>query len=79
MDTSTIQGLKPSKDGTGRTVYCAIKDPDVVKFQVNTINMYYDFEFDTLYLAEKLQQAIERAFEAGKKQTKIDFNTWIQS
>jgi len=79
MDTSIIHGLKPSKDDTGRTIYCDAESEEATYFEVKTINFYSTFEFDTLYKAKQLQRAIDLAFEAGKKQTKIDFNTWISS
>lgn len=80
IQITKLDGLKPAET-KGMLVYCDSDDEEAIKFELSYIGSIFQHKitFVSRYKAEEVERAMHKVFKAGKKQTKKEFNQWIQT
>lgn len=74
---ASIQAWKPCHDKPGCLVVTELDDPAATRFSLRSVGLSTAMDFDTRLQAERVQYALIRAFEAGRKDFAADLRHFI--
>jgi hypothetical protein len=83
-NATTLEAWKQNEGGTSISP-CSLDDPDAIEFRLRYVGKVIEGvyggsqTFKSKDMAEDVQRAMERVFEAGKQAAKAELRAWLQT